>query len=61
MDEIDARLFSEWYALRDQFKKGLHMSDGDISELLRLNMRLLEATHEIHNESMSKDSFKSNR
>ena len=61
LEKIDVRLFSEWYALRYQYINGYHMSDNDIKELVRLNHILMEAVHGVHNESMSKNSFSSNR
>lgn len=50
-----------WFNLYKQYKNGYHMSDNDIRELVRLNHIIMEPVHNVHNESMSKDSFKSNK
>lgn len=52
---------AEWFNLYKQYKNGYHMSDSDIKELVRLNHILIFTVHEVHNESMSNDSFKQNR
>lgn len=50
-----------WFNLYKQYKNGYHMSDNDIKELVRLNHTIIEPVHEVHNESMSKNSFNNNR
>lgn len=52
---------AEWFKLYMQYKNGYHMNDSDIKELVRLNHILILPVHEVHNESMSNDSFKHNR
>lgn len=60
MEELSTNM-ALWFNLYKQYKNGYHMSNSDITELVRLNHLLMEAVHEIHNESMSKNSFDKNR
>ena len=42
----------EWEVFYKQFKNGYHLTKHDISEFIRLNHLVMEATHEIHNKNM---------
>ena len=57
MTEQDLKEWFKWYR---QFKNGYHMSDSDITELLKLNHLLMEACHDVHNTNMI-DGLKDNR
>jgi len=50
-----------WYNLYKSYRDGLHMSQNDITEFLRLNHRIMEEVHKVHNESMSNEPFKNNK
>lgn len=52
---------ARWYKLYRQYRNGYHMESYDITELLQLNMLVLEMTHEVHNESMSNNPFSKNK
>jgi hypothetical protein len=39
----------DWKELYKQFKNGYHLSNSDRMELLRLNHRLMEQCHDVHN------------
>lgn len=43
---------NQWDTLRRQVRDGYYMSEQDKRDLLRLNMSLMEETHEIHNNNM---------
>jgi hypothetical protein len=61
MNTISKEDLKIWYKLHRQVVFGCHMEPCDIQELLRTNMMVLEATHDIHNESMSREPFKNNK
>lgn len=46
---------NEWYMYHKQIKNGYHMSKSDYQELIRLNHRVMEIAHEIHNKNMLDD------
>lgn len=50
--QITAEELNQWFELKQQVVNGYHLSDGDWSELIRLNHRVMEASHEIHNDNM---------
>lgn len=43
---------NEWYQLLKQIKNGYHLSNEDKQQLIRLNHRVMEESHKIHNDSM---------
>ena len=44
--------FNQWFLLYQQVVNGWHLEPSDLQELLRLNHRLMEACHKIHNDNM---------
>ena len=47
-------LLERWETLNSQLENGYHLSNWDMSELIRLNHLLMEKVHKIHNDSMLK-------
>lgn len=57
MDNINKKYITkqeldEWYTLCIQYINGYHMEKYEKLELLRLNHRVMEACHNIHNDNM---------
>lgn len=49
---MTVKQLKEWHKWVKQYKNGYHLSKTDEQELIRLNHRVMEDSHEIHNNNM---------
>lgn len=53
--KITQKELLEWLKWYNQWNNGYHLSESDYAELIRLNHRVMELTHNVHNDNMLKD------
>ena len=58
---MDKQELNEWYTLTRQYENGYHLSKTDIQNLRRLNHKIMNTAHMIHNDSMMGGESKNER